>query len=198
VLQKFKKGTILNYKTKKEYRENAKSLRLRLNMPIISSKICSLIKKQAFYKFKNILIFYPFNNEVDLRNLANDRSKQWYLPRVDLISKSIVIHKYTSDNDLIKNKWGICEPPCNSEEVDINIIDVVMIPALMADKNGHRLGYGAGYYDKFLPKLRKECIKVVPIPEELFIDSLPADHWDIPFDVAVTQKSVYYIKQVIQ
>jgi 5-formyltetrahydrofolate cyclo-ligase len=61
----------------------------------------------------------------------------------------------------------------------------------MADKNGHRLGYGAGFYDRFIPGLNENCLKIVPVPDKLFVDSLPYDHWDIPVNIVITEKNIY-------
>jgi 5-formyltetrahydrofolate cyclo-ligase len=101
-------------------------------------------------------------------------------------NRSLIIHKYQYGNPLIINKWGIAEPCCDLEEIDIAIIDMAIIPALMADKNGNRLGYGAGFYDRFIPGLRKDCLTITPVADELFVDSLPYDHWDIPVDYVIT------------
>lgn len=178
--------------SKKTLREYSKNLRDSFNMAEISSKIVHNIKNQGFYsKAQHILSFYPFNNEVDLRELYKDSTKNWYLPRVEMEHKSLIIHDYKYGNDLVKNKWGVYEPCCDLEEVDIKHFDMVIIPALMVDKNGHRLGYGAGFYDRFIPGLNENCFKIVPVPEELFVDSLPFDHWDIPVNMVVTEKNIY-------
>ncbi|MDD3012418.1 MAG: 5-formyltetrahydrofolate cyclo-ligase [Candidatus Gastranaerophilales bacterium] len=178
--------------SKKALRDNAKNLRTNLDMADISCKILQNIKKQDFYSdAKHILSFYPFNNEVDLRGLYKDSSKNWYLPRVEMNHKSLIIHGYRNGDTLVKNKWGVYEPCCDLKETDIKQFNMIIIPALMADKNGHRLGYGAGFYDRFIPGLNKECLKIVPVPDKLFVDSLPFDHWDIPVNIVVTEKNIY-------
>ena len=185
----------LNFKTKKEYREYAKRARLELDINTISQEICDNFKRQDFFRFsKNILSFYPFNNEINLIELYKDNSKNWYLPRVDMYSRGLIIHKYQYGDTLVKNKWRVYEPYEGQEVVDPAIIDVAIIPALMVDKKGHRLGYGAGFYDRFIPGLRKDCLKIVPIPEELIVESLPHDHWDIPVDKAITQEHLYNLR----
>ena len=83
----------------------------------------------------------------------------------------------------------------NLDPIDPSIMDVVLLPALMVDNCGNRLGYGAGYYDRFIPGLRKDCVKIVPLPNELFISSLPNDHWDIPVKAIVTQEKTIFLHQ---
>jgi len=178
--------------SKKILRKYAKKQRNSINIPDTSSKMVQNIKKQTFYKNAgHVLGFYPFNNEIDLRELYKDNSKNWYLPRVEMSNKSLVIHEYKYGDNLIISKWGVSEPCCDLEEADIRHIDLIIIPALMVDKKGHRLGYGAGFYDRFIPGLTKRCLKIVPVPDELFVDSLPSDHWDIPVDAVITEKNIY-------
>ena len=184
----------LNLKAKQEYRDYAKNIRDNLDMVLISAKICDLFKDQDFYFIKNILGFYPFNNEVDLTALYSDRSKNWFLPKVEYSNKSMTIHYYREGDHLHKNRWGILEPVSN-EELDIKKIDMTIVPALMADNYGNRIGYGAGFYDRFIPGLRQDCLKIAPVPEELIQDILPADHWDIPVDLIISQKQVYKVKK---
>lgn len=177
--------------SKNEYRKYAKKLRANLDMAQISHDICKMLQKQDFYSSKNILCFYPFGNEVDFRELYKDTSKNWYLPKVLLSPKGLVIHPYQNGDSLVKNSFGVYEPCCDEILTDIYKIDIAIIPALMADKNGYRLGYGAGFYDRFIPGLRKDCLKITAVPEELFIDSLPFDHWDIPVNKIITPEGVY-------
>ena len=179
-------------KTKPECREYAKNVRSNLDIAQISSEICNNFQQQDFYKFsENILSFYPFNSEVDLRELYKDASRSWYLPRVDMESRGLIIHQYRDGDSLVKNKWGVYEPYEGLEEVDPAQIDIAIIPALMVDKRGIRLGYGAGFYDRFIPGLRKNCLKIVTVPEELFVKKLPCDHWDIPVNKVITEKDLY-------
>jgi len=183
------------FKTKQEFRDYAKRIRSELDINLISQEICENFNKQDFYKFsKNILSFYPFNNEIDLRKLYEDNSKNWCLPRVDMSSRGLIIHRYHYNDTLVKNKWGVFEPYEGQEVIDPATIDIAIIPALMVDKKGYRLGYGAGFYDRFIPGLRQDCLKVTPVPEKLFVEVLPYDHWDIPVDKVITQKDFYRLR----
>ena len=73
--------------------------------------------------------------------------------------------------------------PC-SDSVDPNILDLVITPALMADKECYRLGYGGGFYDKFLP-LCKNAYKLIVIPKQLLVDKLPRDNFDVKVDEVI-------------
>ena len=69
--------------------------------------------------------------------------------------------------------------PC-SNPVSPDIIDLVIVPALMVDKKGYRLGYGGGFYDRFLNKFKVKTITC--IPEIFVVDSLPYDDFDVKID----------------
>ena len=91
----------------------------------------------------------------------------------------------TAETELSANKWGISEPH-DCRRVEPNQIDVVLVPGLCFDVNGHRVGYGKGFYDRFLITTRNDCRKIglsyfEPIDE---IDDL--HEGDIPVDSVVT------------
>ena len=96
------------FQTKEEYRQFAKKMRASLDISHISNAICDILTSQKFYvSAENILIFYPFGTEINLKKLYTDTGKKWTLPRVENNFKDIVIHKYKIGDDLVKNKWGI-------------------------------------------------------------------------------------------
>ncbi len=197
ILKKIKKKIMENNTLiiKKKLRVEAKILRNILNIDDISDKIVNIIERQDFYaKALNILSFYPMDTEINLTKLYFDKSKNWFLPRVDMKNKILHIYPYLNDK-LEKSKWGVLEPIFNENPTDPKNIDLAILPALIADEHGFRLGYGAGFYDKFLPQLKDDCLKVVPIPQELFFKELPSDEWDKKVDIIVTQSKVYYVNE---
>lgn len=184
----------MNFQTKKEYRNYAKEQRAMLDIEKISFLICRKIKNTDFYKnSKNILGFYPFNSEIDLTELYKDGTKNWYLPSINISRKEMFIHPYADEDILVENKYRVPEP-ITAHEPKIEKIDLVLIPALSADKKGYRLGYGAGYYDRFLPLLKDSCIKLVPLPDELFAENLPRDDFDVPVNVIITPEITHFIR----
>ncbi|TYP90038.1 5-formyltetrahydrofolate cyclo-ligase [Sphingobacterium allocomposti] len=97
---------------------------------------------------------------------------------------------FSKDLLLCENKWGILEP-IDGERVDESLLDVVLVPLLVADQRGNRVGYGKGFYDRFLVRCRPDCIKVGvtyfdPVDK---IDDV--DAWDIPLNQLITPSSVY-------
>nr|WP_295929264.1 5-formyltetrahydrofolate cyclo-ligase [uncultured Dyadobacter sp.] len=96
---------------------------------------------------------------------------------------------------LITNQWRIPEPdPTNAEKIQPLEIDIVLVPLLAFDRKGYRVGYGGGYYDRFLPKTRPECIKMgLSLFEE--VDKIEdIDEFDIPLDACITPERLYDFK----
>lgn len=167
--------------SKIDLRIKAKSIRKDLDISKISSLAVSKIRNVDVYKeAKNVLIFYPMRYEINLLALLDD-DKNFYLPKVS--DKKLFICPFNKGDKLEKSCFNVNEP-CTSP-VDPNVLDLVIVPALMVDKCGYRLGYGGGFYDRFLsenPFLKT----IVPIPKELFVEKLPVDNFDKKIDVVVT------------
>ena len=100
---------------------------------------------------------------------------------------------YKNNNEFSKGLFNILEPK-NSFEQNINEIDLVVVPALCVDTKGNRVGYGKGYYDRFLNSSNFCGEKIVFIPNELLVDKLSHDDWDIPANVIITQSEMIFAK----
>ena len=165
---------------KNSLRIYAKNLRKNLQTADISEKATKLIRENLLYKnSQNVMLFYPAKYEIDLRELFHD-NKNFYLPRVN--GQNLDVCPYKVGDNLKKSDFGISEPAC--EAVDYQNLDLVIVPALMADRRGYRLGYGGGYYDRFLAKI-PDVKKIVAIPKELYVENLPHDSHDIKVDAVI-------------
>ena len=81
------------------------------------------------------------------------------VPRVNLDTGVMESLIYTPESGLIENSWGIHEPE-SENAVNPEAIDVVLVPGLAFDRTGHRVGYGKGFYDRFLKTCKKDCAKI--------------------------------------
>lgn len=110
-----------------------------------------------------------------------------YVPRVDFRSDEIESIHLERKTNLIKNRWGIPEP-VSGKTANPEIFDLVIVPLVCFDKSGNRVGYGKGFYDRFLSRCRKDCIKAglsfFP-PVESISDIYPGD---IRLDLCFTRK----------
>ncbi len=171
--------------TKEELRQQAKILRKKLNPERSSENIIKqIINWGKFKSVCNIMIYYPINNEISLLALPDD--KTYFLPKV--VENDIQVCPFAK-NELVKGKFGIPEP--ESEPIDdLDVLDMVFVPALAADRWGYRIGYGGGYYDRFLVRLNKKTLKVIPMYSELMLGDIPIEPHDIKVDFIVTEREI--------
>ncbi len=88
---------------------------------------------------------------------------------------------------LVTNQWRIPEPdPLTSKKISPEEIDIVLVPLLAFDRKGYRVGYGGGYYDRFLPQTRSECIKLGLSLFEGVDEIEDINEYDIPLDACIT------------
>lgn len=171
--------------TKTDLRKQAKKTRSSLDIKNISEKIVEKILELEIYKkAKHVLLFYPFGHEVDLRKLLDDNDKTFYLPKVD--GNNLLICPYKLGDKLVLSTFKT-EEPISSPINDTSILDLVFVPALLTDKHKNRLGYGGGFYDRFLSVQSNKTVKIVAIPSALTIDEIPLDDFDEKVDIIITE-----------
>jgi len=149
-------------------------------------------------KAKSIMCYVSFGNEVDTHALIKEwvnEGKQVCVPCIDTSSKKDrYMHgvKITDFNELIASGiYGILEPPlleCNI--IEPNMFDIVIIPGSVFDINKNRMGYGAGFYDRFLKKISRECYKIGICFEFQVLEKIPYNEYDVPLDLLVTEKRI--------
>ena len=167
---------------KTDLRIRFKSARKELDIQNVSRNIEKNLRAFEIYKnSKNVMLFYPLKFEINLLGLLEDKGKNFYFPKVD--GEKLIVCPYTKDTKFKKSALNVSEP-C-SEPVDAEILDLIIIPALAVDKDNYRLGYGGGYYDRFL-KLVPDAVTVVPVCEKFVVEKLPHEEFDIPVDYVIT------------
>ena len=165
---------------KSDLRLRAKSTRKNLDIEILSNVAIEKIRNLEVYKnAKNVLLFYPMNFEINVLKLLKD-NKNFYLPRVK--DENLLICPYEFGDELLKSCLNIQEP-CSSP-ISPNLLNIAIVPALMADKNNYRLGYGGGFYDRFLAQ-NPHIKTILPIPKELIIEKLPVRKFDKKIDIVL-------------
>lgn len=133
----------------------------------MSSRIAELFfRAMDLTAFTNLHTFVriPKFNEVDTSNiyfrLWRDYPKiKTFAPRTNRATGMIESVEFSSTTPFIENDWGIMEPD-RGETAAPERMDVVLVPLLCFDSEGHRVGYGKGYYDRFLSSCRPDCLKV--------------------------------------
>jgi len=127
-----------------------------------------------------------FNDYLEFKNPAI----KFLYPRADFEKKEIEAIEVNADTAFQKNGWNIHEP-MDGTIIDAAMIDMVFVPLLIFDKQGYRVGYGKGFYDKYLAECRTDCLKVgfsyfEPIDE---IES--TREFDVPLNLCITPNSIY-------
>lgn len=163
---------------------NKKSLRAwarELDKSEYSEKLVHLLKEcDEYKKAKNVMIFYPLKKEVNLLSVLEDKTKKFYLPKID--GENILCCPYEYNDELCMSCFKTFEPL--TTPVNKAIIDIVIVPALCCDKYNYRLGYGRGFYDRFLNDYKGKTI--VCLPKNLIIDTIYPESCDVSVDVVIT------------
>ncbi len=170
----------MNNKT--DLRIKAKAIRSNLNILNISEKLTCKVKDNVYYQeAKNVMLYYPAKYEVNLLGLLDDIKKNFYFPRV--AGAEMLVCPYKKGDKLEKSSFNIMEPCSNP--VCSDILDLIVVPALLVDKNGYRLGYGGGFYDRFLASCRGRVKTICAVPQQLLVEQLQHEDFDIPVDFIV-------------
>jgi 5-formyltetrahydrofolate cyclo-ligase len=91
------------------------------------------------------------------------------------------------EHDAAPGYRGIPEPGAHCALIDIASIDWVLVPGVAFDRDGRRVGYGGGYYDRFLPLLRADARRVAGAFEMQLVERVPAGRHDVTIDAVVTE-----------
>ena len=182
--------------SKKDLRKRI--LSIRNNMPgedvvnnsrIIRDKIIGL---DVYKQSKVIFIYMDFKNEVmtsDLIKHMLSEKKRVVVPYTDTISTVLIPSEITGESDLKLNSFGYSEPKKVSP-VNIEEIDLVIVPGVVFDKNLNRIGFGKGYYDRILNKLKASARKVAVAHDFQVLEEIPAEEHDVKMDMIITEKSI--------
>jgi 5-formyltetrahydrofolate cyclo-ligase len=148
----------------------------------ISNQIQAL---PVYQEAEFILAYFSFRNEVSLYPLIEDawrKGKQVALPRME--QDRIVPVRFTSPSELVEDAFTILEPDSTCKPVDPKEIDLVLVPGVAFDRQGYRLGYGKGHYDRFFATL-SSMYKLGIAYQEQIVDTIYPEPHDISMDYIV-------------
>ncbi|MCX7680659.1 MAG: 5-formyltetrahydrofolate cyclo-ligase [Anaerolineae bacterium] len=148
-----------------------------------SEAICRrLIHWPVLQQARNVLTYLAFRNEPDLSALFDLLPGiRWYVPRVE--GEHLVVHPYDPLR-LVRHRFGMLEPAADLPVIDPQTLDLVLTPGVAFDHHGGRLGFGGGYYDRFL--VTTAALRVGITYDECLIASLPRTERDQLMDWIVT------------
>ena len=155
----------------------------------------NLFNLSQFKKSKVIMFFVSFNSEVNTHDMIRKslQSKTVAVPKVaeHEIEPSVILD---IDSLVASGKFGILEP-IEPMKIAYKNIDLVLVPGLAFDREGHRIGYGFGYYDKFLRKVPRAA-KIGLCFDFQVVDRIPREEHDVPVDMIVTEERVLECKRI--
>lgn len=144
---------------------------------------------------ETILLYLDFRGEV-----SSDPIIRWGLaegkricaPKTVVDERRLIPIRITDADDLIVGAYNIREPRDSEQaRVEIAAIDAVILPGVGFDRQGGRLGYGGGYYDRFLPQLRDDVVKIAVAYELQVLPEVPLEPHDTKLDALVTEAGVW-------
>ena len=160
----------------------------------LQRKICESILNSVSYKYYDTLLLYSaVNGEPDLSYLAvralRDGKRVAY-PRCIKDSRLMTFHFIEDPSQLVPGAYGISEPTGDLPAFDPEqpSCSVCFIPAIAADKSGYRVGYGGGYYDRFLSAYHGTAAAVTYAC--FLFDKVPRGQYDIQTDFTVTEGGI--------
>jgi 5-formyltetrahydrofolate cyclo-ligase len=166
---------------------------------IKSQKITNL-----FFQYFDLLgvkkfhIFLPIVKQNEINTWLIIRYLQENFSKMNIVISKVIPEKSELENYLLdekrltENHWGILEPSGeNQEKIQPYQIDLVIIPLLIFDKNGNRVGYGKGFYDRFLQECKPETMKIGLCLEEPIEIIEDVNEFDIKMDFCITPNKIH-------
>lgn len=178
---------ITNKQAKTKLRQEILAIRNTLTKEQVvelSNQIINKITNSNYYKKANkICIYMPIRNEVDLTRLALNNDKDFFIPKV--IGRKMEFYEYNKAS-LVKGAYDILEP-ANSNLLIPDKDTLILMPGSVFSQTGDRIGYGGGYYDKFLAKYPL-CKTIGVCYDFQIVGSIPIEEYDVKPDMIISDK----------
>ncbi|HEX7056026.1 MAG TPA: 5-formyltetrahydrofolate cyclo-ligase [Bacilli bacterium] len=195
---------------KQELRARMKELRSQLSPFEASAKsaaICETarhwVARHARRKERDsltVFTYIPFRQEVDVKPLIAacfEFGCRIAAPRVDKPARRMEPVVIQNLHELVVGNWGMLEPPADKPILSENEpIDLILVPGVAFDRAGHRLGYGGGFYDRFLASYRQRhgslpmCLALAYSLQ--IVEHLPNEAHDVPVDLIITENEMIF------
>lgn len=172
---------------KNKLRNEILEKRNKLDITNAESKSKLIIDKlrqdSNFISAKTIMFYVSKGNEVHTQDLIKEsiKDKRVIVPKVH--DKGLLCCQLKEFDKMEFSCLGILEP-IDEMTCDVSDIDLIIVPGVVFDKRGHRIGYGMGYYDSLLKNAK--CPKIGLAYDFQILDKIPNDEWDIKVDKVIT------------
>lgn len=167
-----------------------------------SKRIISNFLRTDFYKKNNkIFIYVSYKNEVKTHDLIKKMlkdKKEVYVPNPNPETKEMEAVLIKEFDDLTEGNYGILEPINSNFKLEPYFLDLIIVPGLVFSHKGFRIGYGGGFYDRFLARAKtknSDPLKISFVYKEFIIDKIPTNQYDLPVDYIITEEKIINCKQ---
>lgn len=162
--------------------------------------VSTLLALPALARAGSVALFWPIvaRNEVDLRPAdaaLRAQGKRVAYPSIDPDTNEMRFRWVAHPEAMEERGRGFADPGPDAPEVDA--VDVIVVPALQVDPRGYRIGYGAGYYDRTLPRYRPPALAMVVAYDFQLAQDLPVTEGDVAVDMVVTDQRVIEVAPTI-
>jgi 5-formyltetrahydrofolate cyclo-ligase len=192
------KRGVVKRMNKKDWRTNMKKTLSQLNQ--IDYKKRSLLIAEALFASKEWLEAstiavtvsrFPEVNTKPIIEKAWEQGKRIAVPRCLANTKQLDFRRITSHDQVEEGFFGLSEPIASrTEEANSNEFDLVLVPGLVYSCKGYRIGFGGGYYDRFLSQIDRNTISLAF--SEQVVSSIPIEQYDLPVNKVITEDGVVY------
>jgi 5-formyltetrahydrofolate cyclo-ligase len=185
---------------KKEWREKISDLKASISEKEWQEGSRAIHKRlfanRLWEQSKHITLYHSVQKEIDTLSIIKrgwEVGKNIYLPKCDPKEKKLIFYKVESFDQLEVVYYGIPEPiPSLCRELNLGELELVIVPGLVFDEHGYRIGYGGGYYDRFLStlsgKVKADTLSLAFPFQVSKQEELPRESFDIPVDTIVTSQ----------
>lgn len=159
---------------------------------VFDKAICErIVSLPCFDEAESILLYSPVKNEINLSQLANASlamGKRVAYPLCNKEELTLTFKYVNSLSELLPRSYSIPEPPKDAPLFSFDTKALCVVPALAFDMLGFRLGYGKGYYDRFLKNF--DGYTVGAVYSELLCDALPRGYYDMAVEMIITERRI--------
>lgn len=153
----------------------------------------NLIETNEFKNANTVFVYVSYNNEVDTHEIIKEcikDGKKVCVPKVISKIEGMKAIEIRAFDELKPGAYGILEPTSFDKCLYEEDIDLILLPGLAFDNNGGRLGYGGGFYDKFLRKTSKHSKKIGLAYDIQIVNNVPREDFDEKVNMVITDKKI--------
>ena len=183
----------LRFAVKAELRKRLRGVRKTMQVEAAAERSAKIVARleahEAIVAAKRVALFWPIEvrKEVDLRPLdraLRARGVAIAYPAIDQETNEMSFKLVSDASKLEEQGYGFAEPP--SDAPDAAPLDVIVVPAIAVDPTGHRIGYGAGYYDRTIPRYAPPAVTIAVVYDWQLVAEVPVTEGDVRVDQVLT------------